>query len=126
MPLNSVTSERPVADAVERLVAAVQRRGIPVFARIDHAAGARAAGLELADEVVLVFGDPRSGTALMQAEATIGIELPLRLLVWDDGATTRLGYRDPVALAGDYAVGDALEVLERMRGLLAALVAEAV
>lgn len=104
----------------------MQRRDVTVFARIDHAAGARAAGLELADEVVPVFGDPRSGTALMQADATVGIELPLRVLVWDDDGTTRLGHRDPVALAADYAVGDALEVLERMRGLLAALVAETV
>lgn len=82
-------------------------------------------GLELADEQVLVFGDPRGGTLLMQADAAVGIELPLKLLVWDANGVTQVGYHDPTALAEHYALEGSAPVLERMRELLGALVAEA-
>jgi uncharacterized protein (DUF302 family) len=70
-----------VATAVGRVTDALRERGVRLFATIDHAAGAREAGLDLADEVVLVFGNPAVGTALMQADARAGLDLPLRLLV---------------------------------------------
>jgi uncharacterized protein (DUF302 family) len=114
-----------VTDTVDRLVTALGARGTRVFARIDHAAAAREAGLELADEQLLVFGDPRVGTFLMQEEASVGYELPLRLLVWDDGGATRIGWRPPTELAGEYGLSAQAEVLERMEGLLEQLVAEA-
>ena len=66
--------EGGVPAAVARVEAALDRLGVTVFARIDHAAAARAVGLELPDEVVLVFGDPAVGTALMQADPRVGIE----------------------------------------------------
>lgn len=118
-------SPLPVADTVDGLMAALAKRGINVFARIDHAAGAREAGLELADEQVLVFGDPRVGTLLMQEDATIGYELPLRLLVWDDGGATKIGWRPPTELSGEYRIALHAEVLQGMEGLLEQLVAEA-
>jgi uncharacterized protein (DUF302 family) len=114
-----------VTDTVDRLVAALDGRGIRVFARIDHAAGAREAGLELADEQLLVFGDPRVGTLLMQDDAAVGYELPLRLLVWDDDGATSIGWRPTTELAAEYAVSTRVEVLERIEGLLEQLVAEA-
>jgi uncharacterized protein (DUF302 family) len=114
-----------VAGTVDRLVAALETRGTRVFARIDHAAAAREAGLELADEQLLVFGDPRVGTLLMQEDASVGYELPLRLLVWDDGGATRIGWRPPTELADAYGVSARAEVLERIEGLLEQLVAEA-
>ena len=115
----------PVPQTVARLEAAIAARGLTLFAKVDHAAAARAAGLELPDEVVLLLGDPRAGTGLMQEAAAVGIELPLRILVWDDGGRTRIGFRDPTALAAEYGIEAHRGTLERMHLLLDALAAEA-
>jgi uncharacterized protein (DUF302 family) len=106
-------------------VAAIESRGLTVFAQIDHAAGARAVGMELRDELVLLFGNPRSGTPLMQADPRVGIELPLRILVWDDGDGVMLGYGDPHELAHTYELSAHESTLDQMAALLGALVAEA-
>lgn len=87
MSLTTAKSPHSVPATVDRMIAALGRRGITLFARIDQAAGARQAGLELADEELVIFGDPRVGTLLMQRDAAIGYELPLRLLIWDADAT---------------------------------------
>jgi uncharacterized protein (DUF302 family) len=115
-----------VNDTVDLLVVAVQSRGINIFTRIDHAAAATDAGLQLGEEQVVVFGDPRAGTLLMQEDPEIGYELPLRVLVWDAGEGTIVGYRRPTELAGEYRVSANTAVLERMDALLQQLVAEAV
>jgi uncharacterized protein (DUF302 family) len=109
---------------VERALAALERRDITVFARVDHAGGARSAGLDLADEELLIFGDPRAGTGLMQSDPQVGYELPLKLLVWDASGQTVVGYRSPKELAGAYALAECAGVLERMDGLLGQIVAE--
>jgi uncharacterized protein (DUF302 family) len=96
-----------------------------VFARIDHAAGAREVGLELADEDVLVFGNARAGTPLMRSDPTVGIELPLRMLAWADDEGALIGYRDPRELASTYDVADHAETLERMAALLGEIADEA-
>jgi uncharacterized protein (DUF302 family) len=124
MSLTIIESPQSVPATVDRVIAALGRRGITVLARIDHAAGARKAGLTLADEAVLIFGDPRVGTPLMQADATIGYELPLRLLVWDAGGQTKIGYRPPTELADNFAVASQLETLRRMENLLQQITAE--
>jgi len=113
------------AATVERLLAAIEQRELTVFARFDHAAAAREAGLELHEELVVVFGNPQAGTLLMQSDPRVGIELPLRILVWEGEDGVRLGYQDPRGLAGEYDLGDRGEILERMAGLLEQLVAEA-
>jgi len=115
-----------VPATVDRVIAALGRRGITVFARIDHAAGARQAGLELADEELVIFGDPRVGTLLMQRDATVGYELPLRLLIWDANGQTMIGYRRPTALGHHFAVADQLEILRRMENLLEQIIAETI
>jgi uncharacterized protein (DUF302 family) len=114
-----------VDEAVERLVAALESRSITVFAVIPHSAGARKVGLELRDQTVVIFGNPQVGTPLMQADATVGIELPLRILVWDRDGTTTLGYHDPFDLAKEYSLGDTAPTLERMGHLLGELIGEA-
>ena len=109
---------------IDRFVAALERREIAVFARVDHGGGARAAGLELADEELLIFGDPRVGTLLMQSDRSIGYELPLRVLAWDDAGTTRIAYRPTRQLSSSYALAGREEVLARMDQLLDAVIAE--
>ena len=83
-------------DTMDRLEAAVRSKGMTVFARIDHAAGAAEVGLTLRPTELLIFGNARGGTPLMQAKQTIGIDLPLKALVWQDAAgKTWLSYNDP-------------------------------
>ena len=98
--LTTIKSSRGPQDTMNRLEAAVKARGMTVFARIDHAAGASAAGLSLHPTEVLIFGNARGGTPLMQSVQTIGIDLPLKALVWQDASgDTWLSYNDPAWLA---------------------------
>ena len=113
------------AETIDTLVAGIARRGLTVFALVDHAGGAREAGLELNDEQVILFGNPRSGTPLMQDDPRIGIELPLRILVWQDGAEVRIGYRDPRELSNTYEVKAHDTTLDQMAKLLEELTTEA-
>ena len=110
---------------MDQLLAAIAGRGLTVFAQFDHAAGARAVDMELAPEIVVVFGNPRAGTPLMQADPRVGIELPLRIVVWSSDDATMIGYNDPRELADTYEVGDHTQTLEAMAALLAELVQEA-
>lgn len=103
-PLTSALSPHSVHHTADRAEAAIQRRAITIFARVDHGAGAREVGLEPPDEELLVFGDPKAGTLLMQVDPTFGYELPLRLLAWDASGQTMIGYRAPAAMAAGYAL----------------------
>jgi uncharacterized protein (DUF302 family) len=85
---------------MNRLEATIRAKGMTVFARIDHAAGATGAGLSLRPTEVLIFGNAKAGTPLMQSVQTIGIDLPLKALVWQDASSnTWLSYNDPAWLA---------------------------
>src|ERR1700681_4145663 len=87
-------------ETMNRLEAEVRARGMTVFARVDHAAGAKAAGLSLRPTDLLIFGNAKAGTPLMQSVQTIGIDLPLKALVWQDASgDTWLSYNDPAWLA---------------------------
>ena len=123
--LITARSRSDVATTVRQVTAALQRRGITLFATIDHAAGARGVGLELSDEVVLVFGNPAAGTPLMRADPRAGLDLPLRILVWSGDDGTQVAFRDPQALAEDFELAGQAETLAGLRGVLDALVAEA-
>jgi uncharacterized protein (DUF302 family) len=98
-------SQSGPAETVARLVAGIQARGLTLFARIDHAAGAATAGLALRPTVLLIFGNARGGTPLMQAQQLLGLELPLRVLVWqDETLRTWMSCPDLKWLAQRYAV----------------------
>ncbi len=92
---------------MQRLEAEGKAKGMTVFAHVDHAAGAAAAGLSLRPTDLLVFGAAKGGTPLMQAVQTIGIDLPLKALVWQDEAdTTWLSYNDPAYLAHRHGLAE--------------------
>jgi uncharacterized protein (DUF302 family) len=110
-------------ETMDKLAAAVTGRGLAIFARIDHAAAAAKVGMQLRPTEVLIFGNARAGTPLMQASQTIGVDLPLKVLVWQDvEGRTWLGYNDPSWLAKrhraqagvDTSIGSMTEVLAAM------------
>jgi uncharacterized protein (DUF302 family) len=108
---------------VERLKTLLAQKGIELFAHIDHAAAARKVGLSLRPTQVLIFGNPKAGTPLMQGRQTIGLDLPLRVLVWEDEAgKVWLTYRRVTALARQHHVNDRDEVVKTLDDGLSALV----
>ena len=108
--LTTLRSSFGPQDTMDRLEAGVKARGMTVFARIDHAAGAAGVGLALRPTEVLIFGHARAGTPLMQAIQTIGIDLPLKALVWRDAAgDTWLSYNDPLWLARRHGLASETE-----------------
>jgi uncharacterized protein (DUF302 family) len=108
--LTTIRSSHGPKDTMSRLEAEVKARGMTIFARIDHTAGATAAGLSLPPTEVLVFGNAKGGTPLMQSVQTVGIDLPLKALVWQDtSGATFLSYNDPAWLAKRHGLGDATE-----------------
>jgi len=113
-----------VADAWARLEAAVAARGLTVFARIDFAADAAAAGLSLRPTRLLVFGNPRAGTPLLAASPSAGIDLPLKVLIWEaaDGSVT-VGYNSPAWIGERHAVPQELRGRLQPVAELAALAA---
>ncbi len=82
--LVTVVSNHTVSDTIDRFEAAVRAKGWVVFARLDHAAAAQAAGLQLRPRTVVVFGNPKGGTPAMRTNPTLAIDLPLKALVWED------------------------------------------
>ena len=107
--LTTLSSVFGPQDTADRLESEIKARGMTVFARIDHAAGAAAAGMTLRPTEVLIFGNARGGTPLMQAQQAIGIDLPLKALVYQDAeGKTWLAYNDPAWLAQRHGIGVAV------------------
>ena len=121
--LTTLPSVHSAKETMDRLEADVKAKGLTVFARIDHAAGAKAAGLSLRPTELLIFGNAQGGTPLMQALQTAGIDLPLKALVWEDpGGKVWLTYNEAAWIAQRH--GDAAQVSDvtgRLAGALAAL-----
>ncbi len=114
-------SKFTVEETADRLTKALEAKGIKVAARIDHAAGAKAAGLELPPTLVVMFGNPKLGTPLMQADPRIGLDLPMKMLVWQDKAgKVWLGYAPPSTLQARYGLKGKgpVESLKTMAGAL--------
>jgi uncharacterized protein (DUF302 family) len=118
--LITIRSRHAPGETTSRFEAEVKAKGLTIFARVDHAAGAAAVGLPLRPTELLVFGNAKGGTPLMQAVQTIGIDLPLKVLVWQDASgDTWLSYNDPSWLAKRHGLADEAEAA--VRALAAAL-----
>lgn len=105
----------------DKLVSAVENAGAKVFARVDHAAGAESIGEDLPDMTMVMFGNPKIGTSIMKAAPQAGIDLPLRVLIWDEDGQTRIGYLDPAEFAARYQVEGADAALTAMTKALGKL-----
>ena len=117
--LTTIKSSQPPHETMGRLEAAIKAKGLTVFARIDHARGASAAGLPLRPTEVLIFGNAMGGTPLMQAAQTIGIDLPLKALVWQDASgETWLSLNDPAWLAARHGLSGVEAVVGKLAALL--------
>jgi uncharacterized protein (DUF302 family) len=111
---------------MDRLVAEINATGMTVFARIDHAGGAAEVGLKLAPTELIIFGNARAGTPLMQSVQTVGIDLPLKVLVWEDApGKTWLSYNEPSWIARRHGVRNAEQVVSKMGAALSAIARKA-
>jgi uncharacterized protein (DUF302 family) len=100
-----LASYYPVARTVDRLESLLKEKGVLVFARIDFSGDAARAGLQMRPEQLLIFGNPKGGTPLMQAMPTVGLDLPFKALVWEDSeGKTWLAYNDPKYIVQRHAV----------------------
>jgi len=121
----ALTSSSDFATTNERLKSAIESRGLNVFAIVDHAAGAESAGLSLAPSTLYIFGNPRGGTPLMQANPALGLDLPLKALVFEEDGQVKVlttDIRDVTSRAG---VTEPAAVVDRVSGALAAIASEA-
>ncbi len=117
-----LTSAYDVDTTTERLVDVLEENGLTVFEVVDHTAGAREAGLELAPTRVVIFGNPAVGTPLMQCQRSSAIDLPQKALIWQDEAgDTHLAYNDPSYLARRHGVEGCQEALKKIAGALTRL-----
>ena len=108
-------SRGTVEETVERLEGEIARRGLKLFTVIDHSGEADAAGLTLRDTKVVVFGSPVAGTPVMEAVPLAALDLPLKVLVWDDSGETKLAYLAPAELAERYGLDK--ELAARLAGI---------
>ncbi len=95
-------SPRPVAGTVSKLTGMISAKGMKLFAVIDQSAEARQAGLTLRETTLVIFGSPAAGTPVMAAAPLSALDLPLKVLVWDDEGQTKVSYYAPAALAARY------------------------
>jgi uncharacterized protein (DUF302 family) len=117
--LVNVKSAHSVKDTADRLEKALTNKGMTVFIRIDHAAGAKKVGLALPPTELVIFGNPKVGTPMMQCSRSVAIDLPQKALIWeDDQAQVWLTYNDPAYLATRHAITGCEAVLEKVGGAL--------
>lgn len=120
-------SPHDVERTLGRFEQAARARDLRIFTRIDHAEGAARVDESLRPTVVVIFGSAKIGTQLLQSSQTVGIDLPLKLLVWqDDQEQTWIAYNDPEYLARRHGIRDRAEVVDRMQKALAALANETI
>jgi uncharacterized protein (DUF302 family) len=112
-----VTKLRPrsVPETVARMSELIAAKGLKQFAVVDHSGEAAASGLDLRDTKVVIFGSPKAGTPVMQAAPLAALDLPLKVLIWDDGGQTKVCYTPPAELAARYALSD--ELADRLVGI---------
>lgn len=117
--LNTLVSPYGVSETVDRLEKVVRDKGFTIFTRVDHAKGAAGVGLEIRPTELLIFGNPKTGTLLMQSNQTAAIDLPMKYLVWqDDDGKVQVGWNDPAWMASRHGIADRAALVQKMTGAL--------
>ncbi len=117
--LTTIASHFTSKETIDRLETQIRANGLDVFARIDHAAGAAKVGLTLRPTELIIFGNARGGTPLMQSVQTVGIDLPLKVLVWQDGANeTWISYNQPGWIAQRHGLTNQDSIIDKMSTVL--------
>lgn len=120
--LTTIASSFGPKETLDRLEAEILAKGLNVFARIDHAEGAAEAGLELQPTNLIIFGNARGGTPLMQASQTSGIDLPLKVLVWQDAADkTWVSYNEPSWISQRHSLSVEVEIVDKLAAAISTL-----
>lgn len=120
------SSALSVKETIDTLSAKLQEKGIAIVARVDHAAGAKAAGLDLPPTELLIFGNPKLGTPLMQAGRMIGLDLPMKVLAWQEAdGSVKIAYTAPSALIARHGISGQDKVIEAMTKALDGLTSAA-
>ena len=114
-----IDSNHSVSETADKLVGIIENAPPKLFARIDHAAGAKSIDMELANSTLIIFGAPQIGTPIMQENILAGLDLPIRVLIWDDNGQTKIGYLDPQALKTRYSINGAEKAFKGMAGAIA-------
>ncbi len=113
------TSSYSVQKTMDRFEKIVKDKGFNVIARVNHTAAAKKSGSTLRPTELLIFGNPKLGTQLMQSNQTIGIDLPLKVLIWeDDKGVVTLSYNDPAWLQKRHGITDRNKAFAKMTGAL--------
>lgn len=124
--MTDVKSDSSVASTTERLQNILEEQGMTVFNRISHSDGAKKAGLELRETELLIFGNPKAGTPLMQCQQSVAIDLPQKALIWQDEAEqVWISYNEPQYLAKRHKVTGCSEALAKVEQALAKVVKQA-
>ena len=124
--LTTIPSSLGPKETMDRLVAEIRAKGMNVFARIDHAAGAAEVGLKLRPTELILFGNALGGTPLMQSVQTVGIDLPLKVLVWQDAeGKTWVSYNEPRWIAQRHGLTSTERVVSKMTDMLSAMLRKA-
>ncbi|WP_022706266.1 MULTISPECIES: DUF302 domain-containing protein [Paracoccus] len=119
-------SPHDVVTTADRLEAAIEESPAKLVTRIDHQRAAEAAGLEMPGATVMIFGNPEIGTPLMNADPRIALDLPARVLIWDEDGQTKVGYMDPEEFEDLYEIDGAEEPLEKLAGAMGMLTDKAI
>jgi len=118
----TVVSEKSTKETVELLQKAIQEKGFKIFNTIDHAAGAESAGLTLRPTTLIIFGNPKGGTPLMNCDQRMGIILPLKILVWEDEQKqVKAGFINPEKFLKEYDLENCKEIVGKMKATQTAL-----
>jgi uncharacterized protein (DUF302 family) len=122
----TVASAHAHAETVKRFKSQLSAKGIRLFAEIDHAAEAKQAGLTLRPTLVLIFGNPKAGTPLMQSKQAIGLDLPLRVLIWEDEhGKASISYATVASLTQRHEIADRDDTAKALDTALSGLVRDA-